>query len=271
MPNGAPVTITGTATDTGRQVAGVEVSTDGGATWHPATGHDQLDLHRSVTRHRRRHHPGRGPSTTAATSRRRRQPVSRHGVVPLFDLGPDVTPSTVDAGDTDAVELGVKFTSTSYGLVTGVRFYKAAPNTGTHTGSLWTRAPASCSATATFTGETASGWQQVNFSSPVPILPNTTYIASYYAPNGHYSPTANYFTPVPPFPIAASSFNNGPLHGQVQTPTSANGVYLYSSFSAFPNNPDNATNYWVDVVSRPRDRPDSPPRSPRLRGTRRPP
>ncbi len=32
------VTITGTATDAGGLVAGVEVSTDGGATWHPAVG-----------------------------------------------------------------------------------------------------------------------------------------------------------------------------------------------------------------------------------------
>src|SRR5262249_3604584 len=37
--NGTAVTITGTATDSGGGVvAGVEVSTDGGATWHPATG-----------------------------------------------------------------------------------------------------------------------------------------------------------------------------------------------------------------------------------------
>jgi len=33
-----PVTITGTASDAGGQVGGVEVSTDNGATWHPATG-----------------------------------------------------------------------------------------------------------------------------------------------------------------------------------------------------------------------------------------
>jgi hypothetical protein len=38
---GVPVTITGTASDTGGGVvAGVEVSTDGGQTWHPATGRD---------------------------------------------------------------------------------------------------------------------------------------------------------------------------------------------------------------------------------------
>ena len=32
------MTITGTASDSGGQVGGVEVSTDGGVTWHPAVG-----------------------------------------------------------------------------------------------------------------------------------------------------------------------------------------------------------------------------------------
>ena len=35
---GQIVTVTGTASDVGGVVAGVEVSTDGGNTWHPATG-----------------------------------------------------------------------------------------------------------------------------------------------------------------------------------------------------------------------------------------
>jgi hypothetical protein len=38
VPSGSMITIQGTASDNGGVVAGVEVSTDGGATWHPATG-----------------------------------------------------------------------------------------------------------------------------------------------------------------------------------------------------------------------------------------
>jgi hypothetical protein len=38
VPNGSPITITGTASDTGGQVAGVEVSVDGGATCRAAVG-----------------------------------------------------------------------------------------------------------------------------------------------------------------------------------------------------------------------------------------
>ena len=54
------------------------------------------------------------------------------------------TPATIDSGDGNSVELGVKFTSEVPGSVTGVRFYKATTNTGTHIGSLWTLA-APCS------------------------------------------------------------------------------------------------------------------------------
>jgi hypothetical protein len=39
--NGAVVTVTGTATDVGGTVAGVEISVDGGKTWHPADGTDR--------------------------------------------------------------------------------------------------------------------------------------------------------------------------------------------------------------------------------------
>ena len=54
--------------------------------------------------------------------------------------------------------------------VTGVRVYKAAANTGTHTGSLWT-ADGTRLAQATFSSETSSGWQKVTFATPVPLAP----------------------------------------------------------------------------------------------------
>jgi hypothetical protein len=38
VPNGSTVTITGTASDVGGLVGGVEMSVDGGTTWHPAVG-----------------------------------------------------------------------------------------------------------------------------------------------------------------------------------------------------------------------------------------
>src|SRR5262249_48063188 len=95
-------------------------------------------------------------------------------------------------------------------------------------------------AQATFAGETASGWQQVTFASPVAIQPNTTYVASYHAPNGRYAEDDNYF--------ASSGVDNAPLHALVAGMDGPNGVYTYSSSSAFPTNTYLSANYWVDVV-----------------------
>ena len=146
-------------------------------------------------------------------------------------------PTTVDSGDGSSVNVGVKFSSEVAGTITGIRFYKATANTGTHIGSLWS-ATGTLLATATFTNETASGWQQVNFTTPVSIDPNTTYIASYLAPKGHYSDTPSAF--------ATSAVTNPPLTALANT-TSINGVYNYSTTNKLPTSSFKATNYWVDV------------------------
>ena len=141
-------------------------------------------------------------------------------------------PTTIDSGDSQGVELGVKFTSSSKGFISGVRFYKGATNTGPHTASLWTSS-GKLLATATFTNETASGWQTVIFNSPVAVTAGTTYVASYHTNVGHYSVSQSYF---------ASSFTNGPL----RVPANG-GVYLYGA-GGFPKKTFQANNYWVDVL-----------------------
>ena len=93
-------------------------------------------------------------------------------------------------------------------------------------------------ATATFTNETASGWQSVTFSNPVTLTPNTTYVASYHTNVGHYSVSTNYFT---------SNVTSGPLTALAN----GNGVYAYSSNSAFPTSTFSGENYWVDVMFNP--------------------
>ena len=100
----------------------------------------------------------------------------------------------------------MKFTSDIFGTITAIRFYKATANTGTHVGSLWT-STGQLLAQATFTGETASGWQQVSFSKPVPVVPGTTYVASYFAPKGHYSDDVNYFYGPPPVMAAGPTWS----------------------------------------------------------------
>jgi uncharacterized protein (TIGR03437 family) len=122
-----------------------------------------------------------------------------------------------------------------------VRFYKSSQNTGTHTGSLWTRS-GSRLATVTFTNESASGWQQANFASPVAITANTTYVISYRAPRGQYSVDDRYFT--------TSAVTNGPLQALKDGADGVNGVYRYGN-TAFPTKGYVGSNYWVDVVFSP--------------------
>jgi Domain of unknown function (DUF4082) len=112
-------------------------------------------------------------------------------------------PTTIDSGDGDAVELGVKFRADADGSIIGVRFYKASNNTGPHIGHVWS-STGTLLGTATFTGESNSGWQQVNFSAPIAVLANTTYVVSYFAPAGHYSADFSFF--------AQSGIDNPPLH-----------------------------------------------------------
>ena len=152
------------------------------------------------------------------------------GTVSLF--GSDALPKVVEADDEEAVNLGVKFKSSVAGKVTGIRFYKGTNNTGTHVGVLWSSNGTKL-AEGTFTGETASGWQTLVFTTPVAVKANTTYVASYRAPKGNYAADKNYFS---------KSVKNGVL-----TAGTSNGVYRYGSLG-FPNETYNKSNYWVDVL-----------------------
>ena len=148
-----------------------------------------------------------------------------------------------DAGGLSVgVELGVKFRSDVAGYISGIRFYKYAQNMGTHTGSLWTTGGARLGQ-ATFTSETASGWQEARFETPVAIAANTTYIASYFAPTGHFAFSANYFT--------AAGIDNSPLHALRSGVDGPNGVFRFGSTSSFPNSSYQNGNYWVDVLFSP--------------------
>ncbi len=131
------------------------------------------------------------------------------------------------------LELGMKFTASVSGTVTGIRFYKAAGDTGPHTGSIWS-ASGTLLATISFADESASGWQTAAFSNPLQITAGTTYVASYHT-TGSYVATSGYFN---------SAHTNGALTGLA----GANGVYSYGSGTTFPTSSYQSSNYWVDVV-----------------------
>src|SRR5262249_5512887 len=136
------------------------------------------------------------------------------------------------------VELGVKFRSDVNGMITGIRFYKGAADTTVHTGSLWS-STGTLLATVTFSGETANGWQQMNFSTPVPITANTTYIASYHT-GGPYFYSNGFFQ--------NTGTDNAPLHALRDGADGPNSVYVFGSGGVFPTQTYLSTNYWADVV-----------------------
>jgi hypothetical protein len=133
----------------------------------------------------------------------------------------------------------MKFRSDVSAHVTAIRFYKASTNTGTHTGNLWTTSGTNL-ATATFGGESASGWQTATLASPVAITAGTTYVVSYFTATGHYSATPGGFL--------NSGVDNPPLHGLANGVDGSNGIFTYGPSSAFPSSTYNGGNYWVDVV-----------------------
>ncbi|MBR0930434.1 DUF4082 domain-containing protein [Bradyrhizobium diazoefficiens] len=241
---GQSITVTGAASDAGGVIGGVEVSSDGGSTWHPANSTvgasnvtwtytfaagapGQLKIRsRAVDDSLNLEVPGTGVAYTVT-------PSSNLTIFSATD-----TPAVVNTPDNAAVELGLKFVSAASGDITGIRFYKSTQNTGTHLGDLWT-STGTLLASATFTNETASGWQQVNFTTPVHIQAGVTYIASYHTNTGHYSTTDFYFD------------NPGHTSGSLTaTGGGLNGVYAYGPGPLFPSNISmtDADNYWVDVV-----------------------
>jgi hypothetical protein len=242
LPSGNAVTITGTASDV-NTVAGVEVSTDGGSTWRLANGTTSWTY--SWT-----------PTTTGPASIRSRAfddsgNLSAEVIVnvtvggsgaptcPCTVFQPTTTPGTnLENDNNQAIQLGMKFTSSTDGYITGVRFYKNSGNTGTHTGQLYS-STGTLLAQATFTNETASGWQEQAFPNPVAITANTTYIISYHSSAGFYSVNDTGFS---------TAIVNGPLKGLANGENGPNGIYQYSPTPVFPSSNFQSSNYYVDVV-----------------------
>jgi hypothetical protein len=141
-------------------------------------------------------------------------------------------------------ELGVQFESNVAGLLTGVLFYKQRGTTGTNVGHLWS-SNGTLLASATFSSETSSGWQEVNFATPVSIQANTIYTASYDTGSPNFYFDSGYFA------------NGGVTKGNLNAPASTtinnqvldNGVYNYGGLA--PNSSQYSANFWVDVVFSP--------------------
>jgi hypothetical protein len=230
----SPVTITGTASDTGGGiVAGVEVSVDGGATWHPAAGTTSwtytwvpVTTGSATIKSRAVDDSANLETTPAATT------VTVGGPVCPCSLFVSQQPASPDATDGVGYELGMKFQAAVPGQITAIRFWKAANETGTHTGRIWS-ATGTQLASVTFSGESASGWQTQALTSPLSIQANAIYVVSVNV-NHYYAATLGGL---------ASAVVNGNLSSVAD---GRNGVL--GNPGTFPTSAYQNTNYFRDLL-----------------------
>lgn len=235
VAHGSEVTITGTASDAAGRVAGVEVSTDGGQSWHPAVGttnwsYSYIQQGAGATKIVARAIDDSANFAPAGVTR------TVHVDGPYSVFG-EAVPEVSSANDAEAVELGLRFTPQSDGFVTGVRFYKGVANTGLHEGSLWDAAGTKLNSVV-FSQESADGWQTALFTSPVEVFAGVQYTVSYSAPNGGYSMTDQYW------PYMANT--TAPL--EVPTVVGAAAAGVFGEVGAMPDRAWRESNYFVDVV-----------------------
>lgn len=145
----------------------------------------------------------------------------------------DATPQNPWWNDPDSVQVATRFSVSTAGSATGIRFYKGDANTGVHTGYLW-KADGTLLSQIQFSGETASGWQQMSFTTPVHLEPGVEYRVGLHSTTGRYA-------------VDLGALAQPTTSGVFSTP--ANGsAYTYST--GFPDS-TSTHNYWVDVTFTP--------------------
>lgn len=234
LAHGSKITVKGQATDVGGRIGGVEVSVDGGLTWHPAEGRESYTYTGVLSgsgagaiQVRAIDDSGNIQATPTKITISADCPCSLFGAL---------TPTAASTDDTAAVTLGTRFTVAAGGFITGIRFYKGPTNTGTHTGTLFDADGVEL-ATATFRNETATGWQTVNFPSAVPVVAGKEYVAAYFAPKGGYAADQRFFS----YRSHSSGGMTAPGGG-----TANNGVFTPND--GFPSESFQQSNYYVDAL-----------------------
>jgi N,N-dimethylformamidase beta subunit-like protein/uncharacterized protein DUF4082/Big-like domain-containing protein len=233
---GVPVTVRGTGTDTGGgRVGAVEVSGDGGATWHPASGRESWSYVWTPSA------PGQQAILARAADDSGNLGAPAQVTVgvpertcPCTLFGDSATPNI--STDAAPVEVGVRFRADANGTITKLRYYGRGAG---RKGHLWTAAGQQLGGEVAFADTNTLGWHEATLSQPVQIAKDTTYVASYFTPDGAYAAQSDFF--------ASSDFDAAPLHA----PAAGNGAFVYGG--GFPTNTFGSTNYYVDVVFQPSD------------------
>jgi hypothetical protein len=159
------------------------------------------------------------------------------------------TPVNANANDGNPIATGTKFTVSTAGTISAVRFFAPtnAVTTSTFTGSIWsctnqTAASLLRSGSLSGAGFTPGAWNVVPLSSPIAVSPGTTYQTVIHNNTGNYVATGGFFT--------SSPLVNGPLTAirDLGTPFQ-NGSFEYSAVAAtYPTQFFNGGCYFVDVI-----------------------
>lgn len=125
-------------------------------------------------------------------------------------------------------ELGMRFMVGVPGTIRAIRYYRPAGESGTHIGRLWTSSGTQLGQ-ATFTDETAEGWQQAALATPVAIQPGTVYVVSVNA-NVLQAETPAGFSDYVPFGVFRLPADN---EGHARFSVSANEYPAYNTYTNF--------------------------------------
>jgi hypothetical protein len=128
-----------------------------------------------------------------------------------------------------SVELGLRFSSSVAGDITGVQVFEST-GSKREVGSLWD-SQGQLLAQAALPASPVAGWQQVNFSAPVAVKAGAVYTVGYHT-STDFVATAAYFTAHP-------TVTSGPLRA-------LGSVYSYGT-TGVPSASSNNSNYYVDV------------------------
>ena len=142
-------------------------------------------------------------------------------------------------GDPDGYQLGTRFVFSAGGTVTGLRFYRAAGQTGYRTLYLWRQIDSTALAIVDVPeGDGSAGWKEVVIP-PVSIVPGLSYIVAVTKPAGatYYYSRQNFFT---------SDKTDGPI----TSPAGGNGLYS-PNIDWMPAAAFNSSYYFTDVVFKP--------------------
>ncbi len=173
--------------------------------------------------------------------------------ITIFQTMAPLPPGDTAVRYNNVLTVGTIFQSSVDGYIYGTRFYKVPGMGGTHIGAIYRGTPTQTLIDSViYTNETASGWQTANFTSPLKISANVTYVMATYMSDSNFVAENNYFDHT--IGSHPNGVSNGPLTALAanEVPFGGNSVYNGTGTGLqFPGTTPNGIyftpNLWVDI------------------------